>query len=132
MYQKMIIAGNVGQEPMLRYLPTGTAVTTFSVATSFKEKKGDEWVDGTNWWNVVTYGKLAELCSQHLEKGKKVLVEAEPRMEHWEAADGAKRSALKLRADKVVFLSPKSQGQPSSDVGDSSTDTPFGESELPF
>jgi single-strand DNA-binding protein len=89
MYQKIIIVGNLGGDPEIRYQPDGTAVTSFSLATNRRWKDGNgQDVDETTWFRVSIWGKRAEAANQYLQKGSKVLVEGRLKPD---AATGAPR-----------------------------------------
>ena len=77
MYQKIIIIGNLGRDPEMRYMPDGTAVTSFSVATSrrWTDRQSGQPVDETTWFRVTVWGRQGETANQYLSKGSKVLVE---------------------------------------------------------
>ena len=107
-FEQIILVGNVGREPEMRYTPSGTAVTSFSVAVN--SKYNDEKV--TKWFRVTSWGKLAEVCHQYVTKGMKVAVTGElqadkatgaPRI--WEKKDGTFACNFEINASKVVFLS---------------------------
>ncbi|HZO80111.1 MAG TPA: single-stranded DNA-binding protein [Candidatus Binataceae bacterium] len=103
---KVILVGNLGRDPEVRYLPSGQPVANFSVATSerFKGRDGSN-KESTEWHNVVVYGKQAELCSQYLRKGRQVYVEGRLTTRQWEAKDGSgKRSRTEVVAQRVQFL----------------------------
>ena len=112
MYQKLIIIGNLGSNPEMRFTPNGDPVTSFSVATSRKYGEKDE----TTWFRVSVWGKQAESCSQYLKKGSKVLVEGalkaddsgNPRI--WHKDDGTAAASFELTAHNVRFLSGKDDG----------------------
>jgi single-strand DNA-binding protein len=114
MYTKLLIIGNLGRDPELRFLPDGTPVTTFSVATSRKAGEKDE----TTWFRVTVWSKQAESCNQYLTKGSKVLVEgrlkAEPTV--YQRKDGTWASSYELTAETVRFLSGKSDETAGLDV----------------
>jgi len=118
MYQKLIIIGNLGRDPEQRFLESGKAVTSFSVATSEKWTGQDgQPQERTVWWRVSAFGKLAEICKDYLHKGSKVYVEgrvqADPKTggpRIWNGQDGAPRASFELTADTVKFLSPKGDG----------------------
>lgn len=108
MYQKIMIVGNLGRDPEMRYMPDGTGVTSFSVATSSWRKEGN----ATAWFRVTVWGRQAEACNQYLAKGKQVLVEGElefdtatggPKM--FDRNDGSKGVSFEIRANTVKFLS---------------------------
>jgi len=106
MYQKLIIAGNLGQDPEMRYTPDGTPVTSFSVATNKRWTTSDgQQGERTVWFRVTAWRRLAETCSQYLTKGRQVLVEGElqePRV--WQGRDGEWRASLEVTASTVKFL----------------------------
>ena len=114
MYQRLIITGNLGREPEMRFTPNGDPVTTFSVATSRKYDGKDE----TTWFRVSVWGKQAESCSQYLHKGSKVLVEGalkadaqgSPRV--FERKDGTWGSSFEVTAENVRFLDGKADSEP--------------------
>jgi len=109
MFQKCIIAGNLGRDPELRYTASGTAVCNFSVAAShgFGDKQK------TEWFNVVAWGKTAEACSSYLSKGSPALVEGHIETRTWDK-DGVKQYKTELVAERVQFLGSKSEGQQSA------------------
>ena len=76
MYQKIILVGNLGRDPEMRYIPSGAAVTSFSMATSEKwTGQDDQQQERTIWWRISVFGKQGEACNEYLKKGSKVLVE---------------------------------------------------------
>ncbi len=100
---RVILAGNLTRDPDVRYLPSGTPVTSFRLAVNrrFKGKSGD--VDETCFIDVKVYGKQAESCGEFLSKGRNVLVEGYLRLEQWDS-EGGKRSKHVVVADRVQFL----------------------------
>ena len=114
MYSKIIIIGNLGSNPEMRFTPNGDPVTTFSVATSRKYGEKDE----TTWFRVSVWGKQAESCNQYLHKGSKVLVEgrlkAEPPV--FQKKDGTWASSYEVTAENVRFLSGKDEPVVTDDV----------------
>ena len=103
--------GNLGQDPDMRYTPSGTAVTNFNVAVNRKYKLGDGTEkEETTWIRVSAFGKLAEITNQYLEKGRQVFIDGKlspddngnPRI--WEGSDGQSRASFEVRADTVKFL----------------------------
>lgn len=117
MYHTVIIVGNVGRDPEMRYTPTGQAVTSFSVATNRQYVNSNgETVKETVWFRVSTWGKQAETCNQYLKKGARVLVEGRltpdpntggPRV--WTGQDGQPRATFEVTAQTVRFLSPRAE-----------------------
>jgi len=106
---KIMIIGNVGKDPEMRFTPSGAAVTTFSVAVnnSYVSKTTNEKRTETEWFNVVAWGKLAEICNQYLVKGKSVYVEGQIKTRSWDGNDGQKKYRTELRANQVQFLGSK-------------------------
>lgn len=111
MYQKLIIIGNLGQDPEMRYTPDGTPVTNFSVATNRRWTGGDgQQREETAWFRVTAWRRMAEVCNQYLSKGRQVYVEGElkpdenggPRI--WTGNDGAPRAQYEVTARTVKFL----------------------------
>ena len=113
MYQTIIIVGNLGRDPEMKYNPNGQAVTSMNVATSRKYKGADDaLVEETTWFRVSVWGKQAESCNQYLRKGSKVLVEGRlvpdpatggPKV--WTSKDGKTGASFDVSADTVRFLS---------------------------
>lgn len=104
---RTMIIGNVGKPVELRYTPSGNAVGNFTVAVnSFFTKADGEKQQDTEWFNVVVWGKLAEVCNQYLAKGKQVFVEGQMRTRSWEK-DGVKHYRTELHARQVQFLGGK-------------------------
>ena len=102
---RIIIIGNLGSEPEMRFTPNGKPVTSFSAATNRRYTTSDgERREETEWFTVVTWGKLAEQCNQFLTKGRLVYVEGRLRTHTWEGQDGQKRTSVEIRADRVVSL----------------------------
>jgi single-strand DNA-binding protein len=107
---KAIVIGNLTRDPEMRALPSGQKVTSFSVATNrvWKDKDGKKQ-EGTEYHNVVVFGKQAETCAQYLKKGQNVLVEGRMQTRSWDAQDGSKKYRMEIVAEKVQF-GPKSAG----------------------
>ncbi len=103
---KAILIGNLGRDPEVRYLPSGQAKATFTVATSdsFTDKSGTKQ-ERTDWHNIVVWGKQAELCGQYLKKGRQVYIEGRISNRSYEAKDGSgKRYISEIVAQRVQFL----------------------------
>jgi len=101
----MIIIGNLGSEPEMRFTPNGRPVTSFSVATNWRYTTAEgERKEETEWFTVVTWGRLAEQCNQFLAKGRLVYIEGRLRMHTWEGQDGQRRYRNEIVADRVSFL----------------------------
>lgn len=125
-FHTVILAGNLGRDPEMRYTPSGQAVTNFSVAVNddYTNNNGER-VKRTIWVRVSSWGKQAESCNQYLKKGSKVLVEGRltvdansggPRI--WTAQDGSPRASFEVSAQTVRFLSSRGEGEaPTADEG---------------
>ncbi len=102
---KVMIIGNLGRDPEMRYTPSGKPVTSFSVAVSRSWVKPEgERSETTDWFNVVAWGRLAEICSQYLTKGSMVYVEGRLETRSWEAENGQKHYRTEVVASDVNIL----------------------------
>jgi single-strand DNA-binding protein len=133
---KVMLSGRLTRDPELRYTPSGTAVTSFGVASSRSYKGQDgEWKQLVAFVNVVVWGKLAVLVNGYLKKGSAVFVEGRLNSRSWETDDGQKRSVLEVRGERVQFLDRIAKPDVTeeefveSGSGDGSIDT---EDEVPF
>jgi len=102
---KVMIIGNLGNDPEMRFTPNGNAVTSFRIATSrnYTTPEGERRQE-TEWFDVVTWNRLAETCNQFLTKGKRAYVEGRLRTHTWEGQDGQRRSRVEINANRVLFL----------------------------
>ena len=115
-FNKIIVIGNLGRDPELRYTPQGNAVCNFSVATNEKRRdKGGDLQDMTTWFRITLWGKQAETASKYLTKGRPVYVEGRLRVEEWTDRDGKNRYTLEVNATDLQFLGSQSD-QPSTDA----------------
>ena len=102
---KVMIIGNVGTDPEMRFTPNGNPVTTFRVATNWVYTTPDgERKQDTEWFTVVAWNRLAENCNQFLTKGQRVYAEGRLRTRSWEGQDGQRRSRSEVIANRVLFL----------------------------
>jgi single-strand DNA-binding protein len=102
---KVMLIGNVGSDPEMRYTPNGKAVTSFRMATNYRYSGSDgERKEETEWFRVSVWGKQAESCNQFLSKGKRVYVEGRLHSRSWEGQDGQTRTSLEVSANRVIFL----------------------------
>lgn len=126
MYQKVIIAGNLGSDPEMRYMPDGTPVTNFSVATNrrWTDRASGEPREETVWFRVSAWGRQAEIANEYLSKGRQVLVEGRmqsdpqtggPRI--FTRQDGTAGASYELRAFSVQFIGGRDSGGLSGDAG---------------
>ncbi len=123
---KVMIIGHLGRDPEMRYTPSGRPVTTFSVATnrSWTTSDGERKTD-TEWFNVVAWNKLAEICNQYLVKGQQVYIEGRLQSRRWEDANGTKHTSVEVVANEMIMLGDR---RPEEDI---SEDEPV-EDEFPF
>jgi len=102
---KVMVIGDLGRDPEMRYTPSGRPVTSFSVATSRSWGAANgERREETEWFNVVAWGSLAEICKQHLSKGQQVYVEGRLQTRGWEGANGKKHYRTELVANEMIIL----------------------------
>ena len=102
---KIMLIGNVGSDPEMRYTPNGKAVTSFRMATNYRYAGSDgERREETEWFRVSVWGRQAESCNQFLSKGKRIYVEGRLRSRSWEGQDGQMRTSLEVSANRVIFL----------------------------
>ena len=136
---KVILEGRLGQDPELKYTPSGMAVCNFSIATSesWKDKSGVKQ-EKTEWHRIVVWGKLAELCGQYLAKGKQALIEGSLQTRSWDdKSTGKKCYMTEVKASNVQFLGAKSTKEPKSeDAGEMETESgpesKFNSDDIPF
>lgn len=119
MYQKVVIVGNLGTDPEMRYMPDGTAVTNFSVATNrrWTDRASGEPREETTWFRVSAWRQQAELANEYLSKGRQVLVEGRLRPDPqtggprtWTGQDGTVRASYELTADVIRFIGGRGDG----------------------
>ena len=102
---KVMIIGGLGSDPEMRYTPSGKPVTSFSVAVSrgWRTSEGER-KEATEWFNVVSWGNLAEICNQHLHKGSQVYIEGRLQTRNWEDATGTRHYRTELVANEMIIL----------------------------
>ncbi len=141
-YQKIIIVGNLGRDPEMRYTPDGTPVTNFSVATNRRwsnsdGSKGEE----TTWFRVTAWRRTAEVAAEYLSKGRQVMVEGRmnpdkatggPRV--WTGQDGVARASYEITADRIIFLKGGSRMDQTDDMGGQTGEAgaQYAEDDIPF
>ena len=114
---KVMIIGMVGRDPEMRYTPSGRPVTSFSVATTRNWTSGDgERREETEWFNVVAWGNLAEICKAHLSKNQQVYVEGRLQTRGWEDEQGKKHFRTELVANEMILLGDRRRDQHSMDI----------------
>ena len=109
---KVILIGNLGKDPEVRYMPSGGAVVNVTLATSegWKDKQSGESKERTEWHNIVFFNKLAEIAGQYLKKGAKVYVEGSLRTRKWQDKEGADRYTTEIVANEMQMLDSRGGG----------------------
>jgi single-strand DNA-binding protein len=127
---KVILIGNLGRDPEVRYTPDGTAVANFSIATSMEwtDKGSGEKKERTEWHRIVAWRKLGEICGKYLSKGSQVYIEGRLQTRDWQDKDGNKRYTTEVIATDVQFLGPKESSGPRDAYGG----PPLPDSEPPY
>lgn len=146
-FNKIIIVGNLGRDPELRYTPQGDAVCNFSVAVNDKRRdKTGELQDTTTWFRITLWRRQAENASKYLTKGSPIYVEGRLKVEEWTDRDGNNRYTLEVQATDMQFISGGGRGDDSSAASASeaeysgttefnqspSTTTPSSDDDIPF
>jgi single-strand DNA-binding protein len=137
---KVILIGNLGRDPEVRYTQNGTAVANFTLATNeVWTDKGGERQERTEWHRIVVWGKQAEIVREHLSKGKQVYVEGSIQTRQWDDREGNKRSTTEIKAARVVMLGRPEPGEGrgagaggAREVVADETAPPPGEDDIPF
>ena len=120
---KVMLIGNLGRDPELRYTPSGRPVVTFSLASSRNWVTADGTRrDSTEWFDIVAWGRLAEICKQYLVKGSRVYVEGRLKTREWADKNGQRQSRVEVVANEMIMLDPRSSGQLDEDVDEPDTD----------
>ena len=125
---KVMLIGRLGQDPEMRYTPSGKPLTKFQIAvnrswTSAENEKKTE----TEWFTIVSWGKLAEICNQYLKKGHQVYIDGRLHTRHWTDDQGANHTLIEVVAQEMIML-----GSPADDGGSDQTDETTPEDEYPF
>jgi single-strand DNA-binding protein len=114
---KIMIIGRLGRDPEMRYTPSGRPVTSFTVATSrmWNTSEGERRVE-TEWFNVVAWSNLAEICKQHLSKGQQVYIEGRLQTRNWDDSEGNKHTSTEIVANEMIILSERREAEGSSEA----------------
>lgn len=142
-FNKIIIVGYLGQDPVIRYTPSGEAVCNFSVATTERRKdQSGEFQDHTTWFKVVVWGKKAETANQYLAKGKQAYIEGRLRQQEYTDRDGNRRTSLEVTVSDLHFLGARGDEAGSAapitakparpPAADSHDEPPLNDDEIPF
>ena len=139
MYQKIVLVGNLGRDPEMRYTPSGQAVTNLNIATNRRyTNSNSEQVDETVWFRVSVWGRQAETVHEYLRKGRQVLVEGRlvadengnPRI--WNRQDGTPAASFEVNAQTVRFLGGRNDAENIADGDGQMAEMPESEDEIPF
>lgn len=138
---KVMLIGNLGKDPEIRYTTSGQAVASFSLATTekFKNKQSGDWDEKTEWHRVTLWGKLAEIAGEYLAKGKTVYIEGRLQTRKWTDRDGNDRYTTEIIGDRMQMLGGKGDaGSRRADTGAVSDtvvsydEPPFQDDDIPF
>jgi len=133
---KVILIGNLGADPEVRYLTNGTTVANFRLATSENRlNKTGEKTTITEWHRIVAFGKLAEICRDYLSKGKQVYIEGKIRSRTWEDKEGNKRFTTEILANQMQMLGPAGAASPAGVEKEGTSELeppPIADDEVPF
>jgi single-strand DNA-binding protein len=133
---KVMVIGHLGRDPEMRYTPSGRPVTTFTIAVSRSWNTADgERRTETEWFNIVAWGNLAEICKQYLYKGQQVYIEGRLQTRRWEDKEGQKHTSVEVVANEMMMLGERrdnsSQSQEETQ-GDEPSEPVADEDEFPF
>lgn len=130
---KMTVIGNVGTDVEMRFTPSGAPVSSFRIATSRSYTTPDgEKKQETEWFDVVTWNRLAENCNQFLTKGQRAYVEGRIRTRSWEGQDGQKHTRIEIIANRVIFLDKRQVDAASEARTEEEADKDTEVSDIPF
>lgn len=132
---RITLIGRLGQDVELKTFPDGGMIGNTSIATSYRYKKNEEWVEGTDWHNLVFNGKRAEAVEKYTSKGSRLYVEGRMTSRSWEAEDGTKRYRSEVRVTDFTFLDSKSDTGTANEHAPQANEKPLPqekEDDLPF
>jgi len=132
-FNKVILVGNLGRDPELRYTAQGTPVCSFSIATNERRKdRNGEVQDQTTWFRITLWQKRAETASQYLSKGMPVYIEGRLRVEEYTDRDGKQRHSLEVEATEMQFIGTRRQEEDHVPTQTASRDVGLDEDDIPF
>lgn len=131
---RVILIGNLGKDPEIRYMPNGKAAASFSLATSesWKDKQSGEQKELTEWHRVVAYEKLAEIIGEYVKKGSKVYIEGKLRTRKWQNKEGQDVYTTEIIADEMQMLDGKSDGASKPQASEKMSVSESFDSDIPF
>lgn len=123
---KVMIIGRLGRDPEMRYTPSGRPVTTFSVATSrsWNTSEGERRTE-TEWFNVVAWSSLAEICKEYLKKGQQVYIEGRLQTRYWDDNEGNKHSSVEIVASEMIILGERRENQSAAEEPETTEEDEF-------
>ena len=125
-FNRVVLMGNLTRDPELRYTPNGTAVAKFSIAVNRKYKENEE----TSFFDIVFFGKPAEIIAEYMKKGRPLLIEGRLQQQRWETDDGQKRSKIEVIGENFQFIGGRDQESPRKE--NDSEPPEFDDSDIPF
>ena len=132
-YNRVILMGNLTRDPELRYTPNGSAVASFSIAVNRRYKVDNEKREETSFFDIVFFGKPAEIIAEYMKKGRPLLVEGRLQQRRWETDDGQKRSKVEVVGENFQFMGGRDQDNTRSAASEGTDDPPeFDDSDIPF
>ena len=132
---KVMVIGHLGRDPEMRYTPSGRPVTTFTLAVSRTWNSADgERHTETEWFNIVAWGNLAEICKQYLNKGQQVYIEGRLQTRRWDDKEGQKHTSVEIVANEMMMLGERREGSSGSEEQAAQTEGEpgAGDEEFPF
>jgi len=132
---KVILIGNLGKDPEVKYTPSGVQITKFSLATSDRVKRGENWEEKTDWHNIVLFGRQAEYAGEYLKKGMNVFIDGKISTRSWDDENGIRKYMTEVIGNVVKNLTPRKDDnytskERKSDNNDQQNNDP--EDDLPF
>lgn len=129
-FSRAVLVGNLGRDPEMRYTPSGTPVTNFSIAVNRRRRTQDgNWQDETDWYRVSVFGRNAEVADQYLKRGMKVLVDGQLSINQYTGSDGVERTSVEVRADNFQMLTPRDSYDEAAPAGAGSPGGGYGQPE---
>ena len=114
---KVMLIGNVGRDPEMRYTQSGEPVNTFSLAINRRTQRDGQWTDDTDWHNIVAWGKLAEQCNEYLNKGRKIYIEGRLQTRSFDNKEGIKQYRTEIVANTMLMLDQRPRDGEGGDAG---------------
>jgi single-strand DNA-binding protein len=109
-FSRVVLVGNLGRDPEMRYSQNGTPITNFTIAVNRRRRGTDgNWVDETDWYRISLFRNAAETAAEYLKKGTKVLVEGQLQIRTYTGQDGIERTSVEVNADNFVILTPRDE-----------------------